>query len=358
MTQQLTLLVVGFLLTGVVGSALAYVFQRRAWEQQHRVERREEERQRASQTFEEVASLLDKRLYRMRRLNWATLRHVESGRGLDRIAAARDDYDDVLLTWNDNLNRILALVDTSFGHGVRRQVEVEVFEEFAAIGRALEDFVRRASHGREGVEVPPLKRRLNRLSHQVYRLDSQMLGLLRDGEVGQHAPRTKAAVPPSGVPDLQFGHSGPAVRQLQRALGRAGESTGSIDGGFGPSTDRALRAFQRSHGLEPDGIAGTRTWDALPSGAPMPVLREGARGDLVLELQAALGDYADGRWNTVPERSDGVFGADLAAAVKAFQRWHGLPMDGLVGDRTWAAALDSVDNTLEARVGLQHVQQD
>jgi hypothetical protein len=357
MAQQLTLLVVGFLLTGVVGSALAYVFQRRAWEQQHRAERREEERQRAVQTFEEVASLLDKRLYRMRRLNWATLRHLESGRGLERIAAARDDYDDVLLTWNDNLNRILALVDTSFGHGVRRQMEVAVFEEFAAVGRALEDFVRRVSGDREGVEVPPLKRRLNRLSHQVYRLDSQMLGLLRDGHVGHHAPRTTAAGAPSGGGDLQFGHTGPAVRQLQRALGRAGESPGSIDGGFGRSTDRALRAFQRSHGLDPDGIAGTRTWDALPSGAPMPVLREGSQGQLVLELQAALGEYAGGRWNTIPERIDGVFGADLTATVEAFQHWHGLPVDGIVGDQTWAGGLDSADNTLEARVGLQHVLQ-
>ncbi len=259
MAQQLLLLSVGFLLTGVVGGALGYVFQRRTWDQQHRVERREEEHQRAVQTFEEIASLLDRRLYRMRRLYWATLRHLESGGGLDRMSAALDDYDEVLLIWNDNLNRILALVDTSFGHGLRRQLEVEVFEQFAAAGRALEQFVRQVFRDGKGVEIPPLKRRLNTLSHRVYRLDSHMLALMRDGHVGQHAPRTVTATAPSGSPELQFGQTGPGVYRLQRALARAGESPISIDGGFGPRTDRALRAFQRSHGLDPDGIAGPRT---------------------------------------------------------------------------------------------------
>jgi peptidoglycan hydrolase-like protein with peptidoglycan-binding domain len=354
MIQKLALLAVGFLLTGVVGGALGYFFQRRAWQQQHKVERREEEHRQAVQTFEELASLLDKRLYRMRRWYWAIKRRLEGG-GLDQVSAARNDYDEVLLVWNDNLNRILALVDTSFGHGVRRQLETGVFEEFAAVGRALEEFARQASGDRKSVEIPPLGRRLNMLSYQVYRLDSQMLSLMRDGHVGQSAPRAVASAAPSGLPQLQFGHNGPAVRRLQRALGRSGESPGLIDGGFGRNTDRALRAFQRSRGLDPDGIAGPRTWDALPSGTPMPVLREGAHGELVRELQAALAEYAAQRWETAPEQVDGIFNADTATAVEAFQRWHGLAVDGIVGDQTWAAGLDSAGNTLEGRMGLQHV---
>jgi lysozyme family protein len=354
--EQLALVALGFLLTGVVGGALGYFFQRRAWSQQHKVERREEERRQAVKTFEELATLLDRRLYRMRRWYWATRQHLKSGGGLDQMSAARDDYDDVLLVWNDNLNRILALVDASFGHDVHRQLETGVFEQFAAVGRALEELVHQASGDRESAEIPPLGRRLNMLSHQVYLLDSRMLSLMRDGRVGQHAPRAVAPAAPSERPQLQFGQNGPAVRRLQRALDRSGESPGSIDGGFGRNTDRALRAFQRSRGLDPDGIAGTQTWKALPDGAPMPVLREGAHGELVRELQAALAEYAAQRWETAPERVDGIFKADTATAVEAFQRWHGLAVDGIVGDQTWAAGLDSAGNTLEARVGLQHVR--
>ena len=263
-------------------------------------QRREDEHRQAMQTFEELARLLDRRLYRMRRWYWAIKRRLEDGAGLDQISAARKDYDEVLLVWNDNLNRMLALVDISFGRDVRRQLETGVFEEFAAVGRALEEFARQASGDREDVEIPPLGRKMNMLRHRVYRLNSQMLSLMRDGHVGQDAPRAVASAAPSGLPQLEFGHNGSAVRRLQRALGRSGESPGLIDGGFGRNTDRALRAFQRSHDLDHDGIAGPRTWDALPSGAPMPVLREGARGELVRELQAVLAEYAEQRWEAAP----------------------------------------------------------
>ena len=35
------------------------------------------------------------------------------------------------------------------------------------------------------------------------------------------------------------------------------------DGRFGGDTDRALRAFQRDHGLIVDGVAGEKTWTAM-----------------------------------------------------------------------------------------------
>ena len=354
MVDQLAMLAVGFLLTGVFGGALGYLFQRRAWAHQHEVERRDEQRRQAVKTFEEVSSLLDRRLYRMRRVYWAARNRREGGE-LDRLSAALDDYRDVLLVWNDNLNRIRALVDTYFGGGVARQLQIRVYEEYAAVGRALDEFVRQASSDHGGVQVPPLAGRLNMLSHQVFLLNSRMLELMQQQRLGQSAP---PAVPSSvsGPPVLQFGQNGPAVRRLQRALGRAGESPGVVDGAFGRDTQEALRAFQRSRDLDPDGIAGPRTWAALPSGAPMPVLREGARGELVAELQAALTEYAEQRWEAVPERVDGVFGPGTTTSVEAFQRWHGLSVDGIVGDQTWAAGLDSVSNTLEDRVGLQHVR--
>jgi hypothetical protein len=355
MVDQLMVLTVGFLLTGVFGGVLGYFFQRRAWAHQHEVERRDEERQQAVKVFEEVSSLLDRRLYRMRRVYWAARRRVE-GSESDQLAAALDDYRDVLMVWNDNLNRSLALVDTYFGHGLRRQLEIDVYGQYAAVGRALDEFVRKASGDDSAVEVPPLARRLNTLSYQVYQLNSRMLKLMQDQRLGRSAP-VAATHPTSGLPVLQFGQSGPAVRRLQRALNRAGESPGLIDGAFGRDTHAALRAFQRSREIDADGIAGPSTWAALPSGAPMPVLREGAQGEPVMEVQVALTEYAEQRWELVPERADGVFGPDTTTAVAAFQRWHGLNADGIVGDQTWAAGLDSVSSTLESRVGLQYARQ-
>ena len=90
--------------------------------------------------FEEVSSLLDKRLYRMRRLYWAAKGAAHDGESA-ALAAPLDDYRETLELWNDNLNRNLALVHAYFGRGARRRLEIELYEEYAAIGRALEDLV-------------------------------------------------------------------------------------------------------------------------------------------------------------------------------------------------------------------------
>ena len=62
---------------------------------------------------------------------------------------------------------------------------------------------------------------------------------------------------------LTRGSRGPAVELLQLALRRRGFEALTTDGVFGPATLEALRSFQRSMGLVPDGIAGRETHRAL-----------------------------------------------------------------------------------------------
>ena len=71
----------------------------------------------------------------------------------------------------------------------------------------------------------------------------------------------------SGVqlPVLSKGCTGPAVESMQILLighdfgcGRSG-----ADGHFGSDTDKAVRAFQKSRGLEADGSCGPATWPEL-----------------------------------------------------------------------------------------------
>jgi lysozyme len=67
---------------------------------------------------------------------------------------------------------------------------------------------------------------------------------------------------------LGRGSRGDKVKQLQAALNRGGYRV-SVDGIFGPGTERAVRAAQAAHGLSADGVAGPLTWKALaPSAAP------------------------------------------------------------------------------------------
>src|ERR1700688_417391 len=62
---------------------------------------------------------------------------------------------------------------------------------------------------------------------------------------------------------LQLNSSGPDVAALQQALQAAGFSPGAVDGSFGPATEAAVLAFQRSGGLAADGIVGPNTATAL-----------------------------------------------------------------------------------------------
>ena len=58
-----------------------------------------------------------------------------------------------------------------------------------------------------------------------------------------------------------------SIDTVQHLLSEAGHPL-EEDGLFGQATLEAVRAFQRQHGLRPDGIVGPRTWSALTNGTP------------------------------------------------------------------------------------------
>ncbi len=142
-----------------------------------------------------------------------------------------------------------------------------------------------------------------------------------------------AASTSSSQPVLRQGARGSAVTTLQQRLKAAGFNPGTIDGQFGPKTLAAVKAFQRAKGLVQDGIVGPKTWaklNAPPPGGSGPVLRQGARGTPVTQLQKRLNQLG---FNV--GTADGVFGPKTLAAVKAFQKSRGLAQDGVVGPKTW-----------------------
>lgn len=55
----------------------------------------------------------------------------------------------------------------------------------------------------------------------------------------------------------------PTTKEIQTALKNAGFDPGPIDGKFGPRTRQAVKEFQRTKGLAPDGKVGPKTWRKL-----------------------------------------------------------------------------------------------
>lgn len=265
MAEQISLLVIGFALTTVLGGALGYFFQNRAWRHQHNVELREERRRRALGVFEELSTLLDRRIYRMRQVVWCSRGAVAQGETTDDLRTALAEYRVVLRDWNDNLNRSLALAQASFGEGIRASLESDIYERFSSIGRALDDHLRRVSSGQGTLEdAVALGRRLTRLAHAVYDVDVVMLRRIHDDRLGEDSlPTSDTPARGGGRPVLELGDQGPAVRQLQNALRRAGHADLTADGEFGRTTHDAVRTFQAEQSLHADGIVGPDTWDAL-----------------------------------------------------------------------------------------------
>lgn len=67
------------------------------------------------------------------------------------------------------------------------------------------------------------------------------------------------------VTTLTRGSKGDAVKALQRQLKARGSAV-SVDGDFGPGTQRAVKAYQKTVSLFADGVVGPATWQALVSG--------------------------------------------------------------------------------------------
>ena len=84
-----------------------------------------------------------------------------------------------------------------------------------------------------------------------------------------------------------------------------------------------------------------------------PTLKKGSSGQYVTLLQTELINrgYSCGK-----SGADGKFGNDTLAAVKAFQKDHGLTADGIVGPKTWAA-LDNAEPTVYYTVTIPHLTQ-
>ncbi len=138
---------------------------------------------------------------------------------------------------------------------------------------------------------------------------------------GKSSAHTRPAAARQHERILQVHSTGPDVARLQRLLGVP------ADGVFGHRTLEAVRRFQHAHSLLVDGQVGPRTWAAL--------LTEdrGRVGELVLRL-GSLGPQVAALQRRLEITADGDFGPITLAAVKAFQRSHGLVVDGQAGQDT------------------------
>lgn len=121
---------------------------------------------------------------------------------------------------------------------------------------------------------------------------------------------------------------------------------------LGRPPGQAVIAFQKTYGLNPDGIVGRQTWNEIlrayrgivDSGAvleggqplyPGVELSEGSTGPNVLLMQQYLNRIAQAYPSIPILAEDGVYGPAMRDAVYAFQNQFGLEETGTIGPITW-----------------------
>ena len=192
-------------------------------------------------------------------------------------------------------------------------------------------------------------------------------GLTVDGVVGRETWNAiynefRSIQSDNGTPNaypgtaLREGASGQNVRLVQFWLkiahtvySRLNDIT--VDGKFGAATTAAVKRFQTYFGLTSDGVVGRTTWNklyevyndiankllssSLRPGEYPGILRRGSSGTAVRELQFYLYLLSAYESSIPAVGIDGSFGAATENAVRAYQRFAGLTVDGIVGRVTW-----------------------
>lgn len=100
---------------------------------------------------------------------------------------------------------------------------------------------------------------------------------------------------------------------------------------YNASVENAVKLFQRSCGLEMDGIADAELQSLLFSDSAIPYrIQRGDSGDDVSSVQSRLKEL-----RFYSGRTTGYYGPQTEEAVKLFEYQNGLPSDGIIDVADW-----------------------
>ena len=282
-------------------------------------------------------------------------------RGYDFDITSTTQYDQYYVENGDQFENISRIVDEIFRSYIVRRGNVEpLFAMFC-------DGVRSQCRGLSQWGTVQLAEQ----GYTPYQILQYYYG--DDIDVVTDAPVSSRTASYPGRP-LARGSVGEDVRTVQRVLNRIGMNFPAIPpirdtgGIFDLSTEQAVRAFQNAFNIAVDGVVGPVTWYKLKSvwagvrglselsaqgltlsdvaRAYPSQLRYGDSGIGVETIQYYLGFLGFFLPQLPAIGVTGSFDDTTRDAVYAFQRYAGLPVDGIVGNETWNALQNAYDRLL------------
>lgn len=140
----------------------------------------------------------------------------------------------------------------------------ELQELLLAAGCTLPNYGADGSYGTETVKAVKAYQTANSLTPDGIcgPLTWAKLDTIKDSTSGS---TTTAPIITTTRPTLRKGDKGPDVKEMQQMLLDAGCTLPKYgaDGSYGAETVKAVKAYQTTHALHPDGICGPLTWAAL-----------------------------------------------------------------------------------------------
>lgn len=135
-------ILVGFLLTGLIGNRLLQAWQARNWLLQQRFLGQEKEYLGLKELAEEIVTLLGVRIFRMQRLN----RALASGMD-DKVHSRLQEYDEAIKHWNERLTSFYIRLPMLADYGLAVRLETSIQAELVKTGANIENLAAKRKVG-------------------------------------------------------------------------------------------------------------------------------------------------------------------------------------------------------------------
>jgi peptidoglycan hydrolase-like protein with peptidoglycan-binding domain len=148
---------------------------------------------------------------------------------------------------------------------------------------------------------------------------------------------------------VNHGDKGRHVLALQLALRIEGYDYLRGTGTYAGETLRAVKDFQRKHGIKASGVVGSKTWQALVGkkskdvtggtlmAQPIFTLMPGEQNEeevfYLSNMLVRIHPYGNENFSD----ADNVYGPNMQKAVRDFQKRAGIKASGIVGPKTVTA---------------------
>lgn len=164
--------VIGFVLTGLIGNRLVQAWQSRNWFLQQRFAGKEKEYLALKELADEIAVLLGIRMYHMQRLAGSLLKISD-----EKLATRVAEYEEAVKRWNERLTsfyvRLPLLASYEMAHRLESSLQVEFVNLSTSIDKLLHD--RQAGGAPSKREIEAVGSKLSNLQGRVINFNKEML---------------------------------------------------------------------------------------------------------------------------------------------------------------------------------------